>query len=57
MNYDKFFTERNESVSKIEDNIIRLDVEGMKKLLLCLCFIQEDQGLLERAKPREIRSE
>ena len=48
-------------MSKIEDyhshNTTRLDVEGMKKLLLRLRFIQEDLGLIERAKPREIRSE
>lgn len=29
----------------------------MKKLLLCLRFIQEDLGLIERAKAKEIRSE
>ena len=61
LNYDKFFTEGSESLSKIEDyhshNTARLDVEGMKKLLLRLRFIQEDLGLIERAKPREIRSE
>ncbi len=61
LNYDKFFTEGSEDVSKIEDyhshNTSRLDVEGMKKLLLRLRFIQEDLGLIERAKAREIRSE
>ena len=61
LNYDKFFTEGSECLSKIEDyhshNTTRLDVEGMKKLLLRLRFIQEDLGLIERAKPREIRSE
>ena len=53
--------EGSECLSKIEDyhshNTTRLDVEGMKKLLLRLRFIQEDLGLIERAKPREIRSE
>ena len=61
LNYDKYFTERSECLPKIEDyhshNTTRLDVEGMKKLLLRLRFIQEDLGLIERAKPREIRSE
>ena len=53
LNYDKYFTEGSECLSKIED----YHVEGMKKLLLRLRFIQEDLGLIERAKPREIRSE
>ena len=61
LNYDKYFTEGNEDVSKVEDyhshNTRRLDVEGMKELLLKLRFIQEDLGLLPRAKAREIRSE
>ena len=61
LNYDKYFTEGSECLAKIEDhhshNTTRLDVEGMKKLLLRLRFIQEDLGLIERAKPREIRSE
>ena len=55
LNYDKYFTEGSECLSKIDTT--RLDVEGMKKLLLRLRFIQEDLGLIERAKPREIRSE
>lgn len=61
LNYDKFFTEGNEDVSKIEDyhshNTARLDVEDMKKLLLKLRFIREDLGLEEKAKSPEIRSE
>lgn len=61
LNYDKFFTEGNEELSKIDDyhshNTHRLDVEGMKELLLKLRFIREDLGLNERSKPREIRSE
>ena len=61
LNYDKFFTEGSEDVSEIEDyhshNTFRLDVEGMKKQLLRLRFIQEDLGLIERAKSRDIRSE
>ena len=61
LNYDKFFTEGNEDVSKIEDyhshNTRRLDVDGMKEQLMRLRFIQEDLGLIEHAKSREIRSE
>lgn len=61
LNYDKFFVEGNEKVSAIEDyhshNTARLDVEGMKEQLMRLRFIQEDLGLIERAKSKEIRSE
>lgn len=49
LNYDKFFVEGNEEVSRIEDyhshNTARLDVQGMKQLLLKLEFIREDLGL------------
>ena len=61
LNYDKFFVEGNEKVSAIEDyhshNTARLDGEGMKEQLMRLRFIQEDLGLIERAKSKEIRSE
>ena len=61
LNYDKFFTQGNEEVSKIEDyhshNTRRLDVEGMKEQLLRLRFVQADLGLTESVKSREIRSE
>ena len=61
LNYDKFFVEGDEKVSKVEDyhshNTRRLDVEGMKELLLKLRFVREDLGLLERARAKEIRSE
>lgn len=61
LNYDKFFTEGNEDVARIEDyhshNTARLDVEGMKNLLLKLRFIREDMGLEEKAKSSEIKSE
>ena len=61
LNYDKFFTDGSEEVSKIEDyhshNTRRLDVEGMKELLLKLRFIREDLGLQPRSKAKEIRSE
>ena len=61
LNYDKFFTEGNEKVSQIEDyhshNTRRLDVEGMKKELMRLRFIQADLGMIESETQREIRSE
>lgn len=61
LNYDKFFTEGDEDIARIEDyhshNTARLDVEGMKKLLLKLRFIREDLGLEEKAKTTEIKSE
>ena len=49
LNYDKFFVEGNQEMAKIEDyhshNTQRLDVEGMKDLLLKLAFIREDLNL------------
>lgn len=61
LNYDKFFVEGDENLSKIEDyhshNTFRLNVEGMKELLLKLRFIREDLGLQKRAKNKDIRSE
>ena len=61
LNYDKFFVEGDDKVSKVEDyhshNTRRLDVEGMKELLLKLRFVREDLGLQERARAKEIRSE
>ena len=46
LNYDKFFVEGDEEVSKIEDyhshNTARLDVGGMKDLLLKLDVIRND---------------
>ena len=61
LNYDKFFSNGNEEVAKIEDyhshNTERLDVEGMKDLLLKLRFIREDLGMEEAEKSAEIKSE
>ena len=61
LNYDKFFTEGNEKVSKIEDyhshNTVRLDIEGMKEQLMRLRFVQADLGMIETDTKREIRSE
>ena len=61
LNYDKFFTEGNEDMARIEDyhshNTARLDVEGMKELLLKLRFIRENLGLEEGEKMTEIKSE
>ena len=48
LNYDKFFVNGQEKVSAIEDyhshNTERLDVEGMKKLLLKLDLVREAVG-------------
>ena len=61
LNYDKFFTEGDDAISRTEDyhshNTRRLDVEEMKELLLKLNFIREDLGLQPRAKSRDYRSE
>lgn len=61
LNYDKFFTVGNEDMSKIEDyhshNTRRLNIEEMKEQLMRLRFIQEDLGIIPRAKARDIRSE
>ena len=46
LNYDKYFSEGEEDLSKVEEyhshNTHQLDVEGMKELLLKLDIIQED---------------
>lgn len=46
LNYDKYFVEGEEKISKFEDynshNTRRLDIEGMKELLLRLDEIKED---------------
>ena len=51
LNYDKFFLEGQEDISKVEDyhshNTFRLDKEGMKQLLLKLPEIREDLNLLK----------
>ena len=61
LNYDKYFTEGEGSLTTIEDyhshNPRRLDVEGMKKELMRLRFVREDLGLEEKAESKEIRSE
>ena len=61
LNYDKYFTVGDDAISHTEDyhshNTRRLDVEGMKELLLKLRFIREDLGLESRAKSKDIRSE
>ena len=61
LNYDKFFTEGNVDVSRIEDyhshNTHRLTVDEMKELLMKLRFIREDLGLLPKTHSKEIRSE
>lgn len=61
LNYDKFFKEGDEKVSVIEDyhshNTRRLDVDGMKELLLKLRFVREDLGMEKKQKSVEIKSE
>ena len=61
LNYDKYFVIGDENVSFIEDyhshNTRRLNIEEMEKQLMRLRFIQEDLGMLPKAKAREIRSE
>ena len=46
LNYDKYFKEGDEELSRIEDyhshNTTALDVEGMKQLLMKLDFIRKD---------------
>lgn len=61
LNYDKFFSEGNEELSRIEDyhshNTRRLDTAGMKELLKKLRFVREDLGMEQRQNRTEIRSE
>lgn len=61
LNYEKFFIEGDEKISKIEDyhshNTSQLDVEGMKQLLLKLRIIREDLGLQKKSRAKEIRCE
>jgi UDP-glucose 4-epimerase len=61
LNYDKFFVDGDEAISKIEDyhshNTARLDVESMKQLLLKLRLIQEDLGMQKKMRVKEIRCE
>ncbi len=49
LNYDKYFVEGSDKINTVETynshNTERLDVEGMKKLLLKLDFVREDLGL------------
>lgn len=61
LNYDKFFTEGNQDMARIEDynshNTRRLDVAGMKELLLRLRFVREDLGIAPKVQVDVIRSE
>lgn len=61
LNYDKFFTEGNPEINKIESyhshNTRRLDVEEMKKLLLKLRFVRQDIGLEPKENSTDIKSE
>jgi UDP-glucose 4-epimerase len=61
LNYDKFFVDGDEALSKIEDyhshNTARLDIEGMKQLLLKLRIVQEDLGMQKKTRAKDIRCE
>ncbi len=61
LNYDKYFIEGNEDISRIEDyhshNTRQLDLEGMKELLLKLPLVRADLGLQPPTKAIEIVSE
>lgn len=61
LNYDKYYTEGNGSLTTIEEyhshNTDRLDVEGMKEELLRLRFVRQDLGLEPADESKEIRSE
>lgn len=61
LNYDKYFTEGNGSLTSVEEyhshNTRRLDVDGMKEQLMRLRFIQADLGIIDAETNREIRSE
>ncbi|WP_290062112.1 polysaccharide biosynthesis protein [Paraclostridium bifermentans] len=54
LNYDKYFSNGKKDVSITEDyhshNTTRLDIEGMKNLLLNLDFIKEELRILEEEK-------
>ena len=56
-----YFSEGSEELSIIEDyhshNTARLDVRGMKNLLMKLRFVKEDLGLVSKVKSAEIVSE
>jgi len=51
LNYDRYFSVGEKDISKVKEyhshNTVRLDVEGTKRLLLKLDFIQKDIGLLQ----------
>lgn len=53
LNYDKYFIEGEEDISKVEDyhshNACQLDVEGMKELLLKLDFICKDLKVKDKS--------
>ena len=61
LNYGKYFSEGNEELSIIEDyhshNTARLDIRGMKNLLMKLRFVREDLGMVAKEKEAEIVSE
>lgn len=54
LNYDNYFSDGKQQTSALEDyhshNTRRLDVEGMKKLLLKLDYIQEELAIFEEER-------
>lgn len=60
LNYDKYFVEGEEKISKIEDyhshNTVRLDVEGMQRLLLKLSMIRQDLPFAGNSLFSEVKS-
>lgn len=52
LNYDKYFVEGSEKTSHVDDyhshNTQRLDIDGMKKLLLKLEFIRQDMETMNK---------
>ncbi|MCM1376921.1 MAG: polysaccharide biosynthesis protein [Clostridium sp.] len=61
LNYDKYFTQGDEKVSRVEDytshNTDQLNLREMSDLLLRLNFVRRDIGLDTEAEAAEIKSE
>ena len=56
LNYDNYFSDGKQETSALDDyhshNTTRLDVEGIKKLLLKLDYIQEELSIFEEEKKK-----
>ena len=57
LNYDNFFSDGKQKTSELDDyhshNTERLDVEGMKKMLLKLDFVQEQLAIFKEEKNKK----